>query len=229
MRRRAVLLSVGGALAGSVAGCNSSTGTNASPTPSPTASSIPTTTPSDSSKSELQRTVVLDDQDTVPETHQVSIDVDVLDPAITSAKTARIRLTITNEGPQRAFKVGPDDCNLFNRGQAGSDDPGGLWLYLPKETRYLDRKGEQWVPDRSPSKPRSYNAAACAPRTYVSGEAISTAYEVWDDYRVNGYLQPDTYRWEEDVEIWEDSEARATEPPTATFTWGFSLSIEKAD
>lgn len=229
MRRRIVLLTVGGALSGPLAGCNNSTGVGDSPTPSADVSATPTATSKTPTEGERQRTVTLDSQDTVPDTHQVSIDVAVLEPAITTAHTARLRVTMTNEGPRVAFRIDGGYCKLFTEPHAGSDDPSGLWLYQPNETEYLDRKGERWVPDNPPSRPRSYPASACSPQEYTSGESDSTEYEVWDDYQVDGYLQPGTYRWEQGVEIWEDSGARTTESPTATFTWGFSLSIEKAE
>lgn len=229
MRRRAVLLTTGGALVGPLAGCNNSTDEGESPTPSAEAPATPTATSTTPTEVERQRTVDLDSQDTVPETHQVSIAVAVLESAITTAQTARLRVTMTNEGSKRAFRVAGGYCKLFTDPHAGSDDPAGLWLYQPDETKHLDRKGERWVPDRPPSEPRTFPASACSPQEYASGESVSTEYEVWDDYQVEGYLKPDTYRWEQEVGIWEDSDARATEPPTATFTWGFALSVEKAD
>lgn len=231
MRRRTVLHTVGGALSGVLTGCTSGTGRNASPTPSPTASTTPTPQSTNKPKGELQRTVTLEDQDSVPKPYRVSIDVDVLESAITTAHTARLRVTMTNEGPPRAFRVAGGNCRLFTESHAGSDKPAGIWLYQPNETKYLDRKGERWVPDRPPSHPRSYPASACAPREYKSDESVSTEYEVWDDYQLDGYLKPDTYRWEGEVEIWEETEPRprGTDSPAATFTWGFSLAVENAE
>lgn len=229
MHRRTVLIGTGGALAGALAGCTSSTDGSEPPAPPDNASTTPTATSTRSTEGTRQRTVALESQDEVPDSHRVSIDLEVLEPAITTAHTARIRLTVTNEGPARSLSVGADNCNLFNRDYAGSDDPAGLWLYQPEQTEYLDRKGEQWVPDRPQSEPRAYPMYGCLPRSYESGESVHTEYVVWDDYRVDGYLQPTTYRWEEEIEIWEERNARDTDQPSATFTWGFSLSIEKAN
>lgn len=159
----------------------------------------------------------------------MSINAELLESAITTAETARLRITMTNEGQTRAFRTNGAHCKLFTGPHAGSDDPAGLWLYQPNEAEYLDRKGERWVPDRPQSRSRSYDASACIPQEYESEESASTEYEVWHDYQVDGYLQPDTYRWEQDVEIWDDSEARASDSPTTTFTWGFPLSIENAE
>lgn len=228
MRRRTLLRTVSGTLAVSLAGCTSNIDQDNSPTPTSDTSTSPTPTsakPSDA----RQRTVMLESQDEVPDTHQVSINVDVLEPAITNSHTARIRLTTINEGPARSLSVGPDQCNLFNRNRAGSDDPAGLWLYQPEETEYLERKGERWVPDRPPSQPRSFAAYGCTPRFYESGESVQTEFVVWDDYRVDGYLKPGTYRWEEDIRIWEDTKARDSDTPSTTFTWGFSLAVERGD
>lgn len=56
-------------------------------------------------------------------------------------------------------------------------------------------------------------------------------YEVWDDYQRDGYLKPDTYRCEGEVEIWEatDPRSRGTDSPKTMFTWGFSLAVENKD
>ncbi|WP_248910790.1 hypothetical protein [Halocatena marina] len=64
---------------------------------------------------------------------------------------------------------------------------------------------------------------------YEPGESIRTEYEVWDDYQVSGYLQPNTYRWEEDIHIWEDATVTAGNPSKTTISWGFSLAVEKPD
>lgn len=228
MERRTLLVTAGGSLAGSLAGCISRSIGSESSTPT----DDPTTTPTSTKSHEdtRQRTVTLESQDEVPDTHQVSIEVELLEAAITTAETAALQVTMTNEGQTRGFRAQGGDCKrLFTGSKAGSNDPVGLWLYQPNEAENLDRKEDRWVSDRPQSKTRSFPAAGCSPQEFESEESISTKYEVWHDYQMDGYLQPDTYRWEQDVEIWDDSEARGTDSPTATFTWGFSLSIENAE
>lgn len=229
MHRRTILVTAAGTLAGALTGCTSSTDGDETPTPTHDPSTTPTPTPTEATDEARQRTVSLEHQDEVPQRHQVSVDVEVLEPAITAAHTARIRVTTTNEGPARSLSVAPDMCNLFNRNRAGSDDPEGLWLHQPENSPDADRKGERWVLDRPQSKPRSYAMYGCLPRAYESAESVSTEYAVWDDYRIEGYLQPGTYRWEEEIQIWDDTDAKDTDSPSATFTWGFSISVEKAD
>lgn len=229
MHRRTILITAGGTLTGALTGCISSTDGNESSTPSDEPSATPTPTSRKATDVARQRTVSLDHQDEVPKRHQVSVDVEVLEPAITAAHTARLRVTTTNEGPARSLSVGPDMCSMFNRSRAGSDDPAGLWLHQPEDSQDADRKGERWVPDRPQSKPRSFATYGCLPRTYESAESISTEYAVWDDCRIEGYLQPGTYRWEEEIQIWDDTDAKDTDSPSATFTWGFSIAVEKDD
>lgn len=229
MHRRTLLVTAGGTLAGALTGCISSTDGNESPTPTHEPSTTPTPTSRKATDEDRQRTVSLENQDEVPKRHQVSIGVEVLEPAITAAHTARIRVTTTNEGPARSLSVGPDMCSLFNRNRAGSDDPAGLWLHQPEDSQDADRKGERWVLDRPQSQHRGFPAYGCLPRAYESAESVSTEYEVWDDYRIEGYLQPGTYRWEEEIQIWDNTDAKDTDSPSATFTWGFSISVEKAD
>lgn len=229
MDRRTILLTAGGTLAGTLTGCINSIGGNETPEPTHNPSTSPTPTPTTATDEARQRTVSLEHQDEVPKRHQVSVVVEVLEPAITAAHTARIRVTTTNEGPARSLSVGPDMCNLFNRNRAGSDDPKGLWLHQPEDSPDAQRKGERWVLDRPQSQPRAFATYGCLPRAYESAESVSTAYAVWDDYRIEGYLQPGTYRWEEEIQIWDDTDAKDTDSPSATFMWGFSMSVEKAD
>lgn len=228
MKRRTILVIAGGPLAGSLSGCisNSLGSESSTPTDDPTTTPSPTSTKSP--ENTRQRTVTLESQDGVSETHQVSIDAELLEPAITTTETARLRVTMTNEGQTRAFRSKGGDCKrLFTGVMAGSDDPAGLWLYQPDEAEDHDRKEDQWISDRPQSQIRSFPASACSPQEYGSEESVSTEYEVWHDYQVDGYLQPDTYHWGQEVDSWEDTEARATDSPTATFTWGFSISIKK--
>lgn len=229
MHRRTIVVTAGGTLAGALTGCISSTDGNESPTPTHEPSTTPTPTSRKVTDEARQRTVSLENQDEVPKRHRVSVDVEVLEPAITAAHTGRIRVTTTNEGPARSLSVGPDMCSLFNRSRAGSDDPAGLWLQQSEESQDANRKGERWVLDRPQSQHRGFPAYGCLPRAYESEESVSTEYEVWDDYRIEGYLQPGTYRWEEEIQIWDDTDAKDTDSPSATFTWGFSISVEKAD
>lgn len=182
-----------------------------------------------SSDGDDRRRVSLAGQDAVPDAHAVSLDVEVLEGAITPDRTARLRLTVTNEGADRALSAGEGMCNLFNRDRGGSDDPAGLWLYRPAVTEGVERRDDRWVQDRPSSEPRGFPAYACSSRQYASGESVATELEVWDDYRVEGYLEPGTYRWEEDVQIQADPEAAGIETAGATVTWGFSLAVERDD
>lgn len=176
-----------------------------------------------------RRRVTLASRDAVPEPHEVSIDVEVLEGAITPERTARLRLAVTNEGADRALSAGEGMCNLFNRARGGSDDPAGLWLYRPAVAEGVERRDDRWVQDRPRSQPRGFLAYGCPSRQYASGESVATEYEVWDDYRVAGYFEPGTYRWEADVQIQADPDAAGTETRGATVTWGFSLAVERDD
>ena len=207
MDRRSLLTSLGGAGAVVLAGCRRLRQVR--------------------SEDDGRRRVRLGGQDAVPETHEVSIGVEVLERAITPDRTARLRLTVANEGASRALSAGEGTCHLFDRDRGGSDDPAGLWLYRPAAAEGIERRGHRWVEDRPRSEPRGFPAYACSSRQYASGESVATEYEVWDDYRVEGYLEPGAYRWEEAVQIQADPDAAGTETSGATVTWGFSLTAEE--
>lgn len=173
------------------------------------------------------RTVALVAQDEVDERHHLDIHVEMVEPTISSSQTARIRVTTANRGGKRALSVGSaPPCDIFNRSDGGSDDPPGLWLKPTGTTDSLGRLPGKWVRDRPQNKPRGFPAVACGPKGYEQDESVTTEYGIWHDYRVDGYLEPGTYRWEREVIIWEDREARETDTVSAAIHWGFSLSIE---
>lgn len=175
---------------------------------------------------ELQRRVSLASQDSVADKHELTIDAKVVESTITNMQTAQLEITTTNEGPDRAIGIGTDGCTWFSRSDGGSDDPAGLWLHSPEQARDIDRKDNRWV--RAPSEQeRGYTLYGCHPKDYNAGGSLNNEYVVWDDYSENGYLNPGTYRWEENVSIWE-GEYDADEE-YSTIPWGFSLTIENAD
>ena len=217
MKRRAVVAALGGiGLAGCVSG-GPGAGESTS-TPPATTSPPPGRT--------LQRRVSLASQDVVAEEHELRLNVEVLDPTVTADRTALIRVTTTNEGPPRSLSIGRSGCDLLNRSRGGSDTPAGLWLHSPDRTEHIDRVPGKWVADRPATQGRAYPAYGCTPTTYESGNSLSNEYELWDDYRVEGYLTPGTYRWEEDIQVWKDATDAFGDDPSATLTWGFSLSVE---
>lgn len=173
-----------------------------------------------------ERRVTLADVDDVADEYDVRMEVEMLETVANADHPPRLAVTTTNEGPEQAISVGPDICHLFNREKAGSDDPGGLWLYRADDADDIDRRGERWVSDRTGR--RAYPLYGCSRRLFAGGESLTNEYEVWDDYRNRGYFPTGTYRWAERVEVHDDPRADADVDP-ATFIWGFSLSVEVPD
>lgn len=177
---------------------------------------------------ETQRRVSLAEQDSIAADHGIRIDADVLLPTITDVRTALVRITTTNEGQKRALSVGTGNCGLFARGDGGSAEPPGLWLHSPNYAVNIPRDGDRWTRDPS-AGPRLFTAEGCHTTEYDDGESLSNWYVVWDDYHVDGYLEPGTYRWENDVSVWNDPAGATSDPPDATARWGFSLTVERPD
>lgn len=209
MKRRTLLATLGTAGIGGLAGClgTGSSGTDV----------------------KYARQISLVSQDTVPVTHEVAIDVKLLAAQVTSDRTARLRITTTNEGSRRAISIGNDGCELFNRSKGGSDAPPGLWLHDPGHTEYIERNGDRWVADRPADDPRGFDAYGCLRKTYAAGESLGNEYVVWDDYRFEGYMTPGTYRWEERVSVAESTDDFPADDELGSFTWGFSLRVEAPD
>lgn len=173
----------------------------------------------------IQRRVSLASVDDVPAKHRLTIEVELLESTVTAAHTARLRVTTTNTGPKRKISIGEGTCNLFNRDSGLSEEPG-LVLHSPESTEWIDRSGSRWVPDRPSDEPRAYAAYGCLSRIYPKGDSVANEYVIWDDYQVAGYMTPGTYRFAEPVRIKHPDDGLDAEP-TADFTWGFSVAIEK--
>jgi hypothetical protein len=169
-----------------------------------------------------RRQVALASVNATPDDSPIDIDVAVTEPLATADQPVRIAVTTTNQGPERAISVAEGGCCLFNREKGGSDDPGGLRLYLAESTDHEDRRGDRWVPDASGG--RGDALYGCNPRRYAGG-SLTNEYELWDDYAVRGYFRPGGYRWSEAVQVYDDPRAGFGGDPDVEFVWGFSLDV----
>lgn len=207
MNRRSFLAFLGSTATLSVAGC-----TRAGSTSSPDTD---------------QRVVRLDTVDDLSAEHDVEMTVELLQSRIDSEQTARLAVSTTNRGECRALSVAPEMCALFNRNQGGSDHPEELWLHRAGTTDVSNRDGDRWVADRPSDDPRAYPAYACLPHEYDTGETVRNEYELWDDYRVDGYMEPGTYRWEETVRMFspDGDHGGDEEDVLGSFQWGFDIEV----
>jgi hypothetical protein len=186
-----------------------------------------TATPTDRADEPVQRRVSPAGADDTEREHDLRIEVDLLEATVTPAYTARVRVRTTNEGPERRLSIGEDGCSLFNR-DGGASDPPGVYLYPPDSAKWLDRAGNRWTADADPGDPRAWAAYGCLSLGYAPGESVTNEYFVWDDYRVDGYLRPGTYRFEEPVRVLPPDGPTTSTPdrePIAEFDWGFELTI----
>lgn len=199
-----------------LAGCVSSAGN-----PSSNDESSPTGTLPDG----VQRVVRLDAVDEAP-AEGVTIDAEVVEPAVTDEHPARVAVTTTNEGRKRDVSISPGQCCLFNR-NGGASDPGGIWLHRVESSEHIDRDGDRWTRDAPADEPRAYAAYGCLSKTFAAGESLTNEYHVWDDYRTEPYLEPGTYRFAEHVTVTEPGgDVDDESDVVAEFDWGFSVTVE---
>lgn len=208
MNRRTVLATLGSAATLSVAGC--------------------TRVGSVSSPDTDRRVVRLESVDSVPSEHDLEMSVELLESRIDADQTTRLAVSTTNTGARRALSVSPDMCALFNRNRGGSENPEGLWLHRAGTSDGIERDGDRWVADRPSDDPRVYPSYGCLATVYETGEAVRNTYELWDDYRVDGYMDPGTYRWEERVRIFSvnDDGQGDHDEQLGSFHWGFDVGLE---
>jgi len=169
-----------------------------------------------------QRRVDLVDAGSVPDDVPLTVDVDLRERWITGTQTARLRLTATNDGSPRAVSIGTGGCALFDR-SARASAPTGLWL--ADGAREDDRDGNGWVADDLPTGPDGFGGYGCSPTALDAGDRVVNDYAVWDDGRVDGYLAPGTYRWDESVGVWTGPEADG--PADRSFDWHLALELSR--
>lgn len=211
MKRRTLLAGLGAGVAGT-AGCLDSGSAGRSPTPS----SEPEPPSCDSS---AQRRIALGETASVPPDAAISIDVDVERATPTSEEPALLKVRLTNEGEEREIAWPADArCHPFNRDR-GFSDPRGIRLHYRTETPE-DRLEPCWTRDAVPHERNpGWNGYGCSRVTVETGETITYPIEVWDDFRIEGYMPTGTYRFR----------AHPTTVPEADVVeWWFEIEVENA-
>jgi len=169
-----------------------------------------------------RRTIDLVRSDSPPADTGIDIQVEVIKNAIGPDSTAEIELSTVNTGSKRRISVGTGGCAIFNREDLGSDPPG-IWLRTPSRSEPRNPEDGAWVADDLPSSNEGFGGYGCPKRAYDDNEVVTTKYEVWDDGRVDGYLEPGAYRWDVSIQVWNSSPD--SDRPDDTFDWGFDLEL----
>lgn len=159
----------------------------------------------------------------VPESSDVAIEVNVVEPRVTDDHPARLEVTTTNRGAARSLPVGPGGCGPFDRWDGGSDDPSSLWLYDPGYAESIPHPDGRWTP--TTEFRQGFGDYGCPLRTFEAGASVTNAYVLWDVRAVPGYLTPGVYRWSWPVEVFPPDPAPEDPTPTATFEWHFDLQV----
>lgn len=156
----------------------------------------------------------------------VSLDATMERKRATAEAPARVRVRLTNEGDKRETDIVDDGrCHLFNRNQ-GRSDPEGLWLHRAQDAP-TDRANGCWTHEESPTNTRTFLAYGCGLRPLEPEEAVSTTYEVWDDYVTGGYYLPATYRFTARIRL-TDPESDDDETDRH-FDWWLDLRVAESD
>lgn len=154
-----------------------------------------------SDRDDLRRKFTVSSQPSIPENDTIHINAQIINSEISSDTPGRIAVRTTNHGERQTISIGKQRCGLFNRDKGGSDDPPGLWLYPPTESKLPERAGHKWVADKSRDTARVFATYECPGMTYPQGASQQNEYLVWDDYQTEGYFEPGTYYWKETVDV----------------------------
>lgn len=224
MDRRKFLAACTALGVGGLAGCSALGITDSEPTTAPPTTAPPTT------DSAVQRELVLVDEVDLPEEHELTVDATLSESLVTDDHPARLEITITNEGEARLIYPGNNnggECMLFAHPSSGSEEPPGLWLHHSTSPGTVGGQTDRWVEDEPANESRIGDLVGCPGREYEPDESVPITYEIWWDYQVAGYFEPGTYRFEEEIRIWDETTDVDTGNPDAELTWGFSLDVRK--
>jgi len=222
--RRKLLRSAGAAALGVYAGCAKVDDYTSNSESSPRSTS--------KSHSSARRIVRLRDRDRIPDEYNFTAEVKMRNQVVTDDEPAKLSFQLANLGKKRAvLHDETTECNLFNRDAARSDEPSGLVLYvdgLPEGQGY-NKSGDKWSRDLETYDTYPRESYGCNPILYSNGHSATMEYQIWDDYRFEGYFEPGSYRWEAEIEIWESwyghsDHVRPDGMPTKLL-WGFTLEV----
>lgn len=204
MHRRTVLKGAGSAVLTGIAGC---LGQAVSDQPDNSSQESPTSTAG------VLRRVKLSGQDSLPEEVDATLDVEVVESAVTEDHTATVRVTFTNTGPKQEFMFG--DLPPFTVTKSVESNPGVLLLDPDKSVEKV--QSECWQPTQS-SHAAVFDAVAKI-ITLDSGERISRTAELWGSSLNEKHvcLPTGTFRFEREYTFGFSD--------TPSFTWGFSVSL----
>ncbi|MFC4405478.1 hypothetical protein [Haloarchaeobius iranensis] len=211
MHRRALLSAVGAAGAAALGGCLAAVGIGTGDPANPV---------------DDERRISLLGVDPVPDESGVTIDVRVLDDRITASETAEIVVETTVVGDATALPVTQGSCAILNR-RTCSSAPRGLWLEsTDKSGSTATPHDEGWMRRGLPTGEQGFGGYGCRRVEYQPGESVRNTYEIWDDGRVDGYLEPGEYRWADTI----STRAASSEGEEyRSFDWGFSLELSREE
>jgi hypothetical protein len=171
----------------------------------------------------LQARVALASQDSTPEDLPLSIDVKLLDEAITSESPARLRITSTNSGEEKLqLDYSSGRCGIFNR-QKRHSDPRALWLADPTANNW-ERAGKNdngWKVEQT----KHFGGYGCF-GNLAPGKSFRTEHFVVDNGKGGPYLPEGEYRWAEELRA-DTAPPYDSYPSDVAVEWGFSLAVEK--
>jgi hypothetical protein len=168
-----------------------------------------------------ERQVSITSQDAVSETHQLRIEASMVESMATKDHPAQVQVSLTNEGQTRWIQVGPR-CPLFWKYNWASS-PEGLLLPSSEEPRYVAESGPRWV--LNPPEELTFGDGGCGRREYKTGESLRTEYTVYDDGRVDGYLEPGTYRFKDEFGLQPQGGDNSETSTPVGVPWKVSLTI----
>lgn len=219
MWRRTVLTTLGAGVM-SLAGCSERDGPGTDPggteppqTDSPASGDDRTTTdtpPEKSMESGIPRTVTPKGRsdEALRDTFDVAADVTVLEPNVTTAHTARIRVSLENTAAQpRTLTYTRETCDLNLIAGRYRRDEGVSLLLVSTEQAWERTESDCWMPDG-----RNLNCGIPARDheiTIAPDEPLRWTFRLWADpenYRQDACMPLGTYRFERRFRR-EDTEA----------------------
>lgn len=166
--------------------------------------------------------IELVDVDTVEEDYEISLEVSVTEPFVSTDHPAFIRIAITNEGSDRRIATTDPDAHydlLFAPYSEELSDPRGVVLRLAAVTDESDGPNDgdgRWSVD----PPEGTGSAGPGLWTFPSGETITQKFRLLDEAD-GDYYPTGTYRFQNDFTFRSVDKNEVV----ASFNWGFTISV----
>lgn len=177
--------------------------------------------------SAAQRRVSITHQRPDPDNHNLQISATMLEPSVTDSHPVRLRITVANDGQARRMTV-HSGCPMFSKYDWASN-PFGVFLADARSPSWVAESGPQWIiePPTEPGRGGYFGDGGCGAVAYSSGQSRTFEYDLYDDGRIQGYLDSRRYNFSNTFLLTPTLETSRHGEGTKRLYWELGVRIER--